>query len=135
MLATLHQLGVVPSFNRPSVSNDNPYSEALFRTLKYRPEYPENPFDDLETARAWVNEFVDWYNHQHLHSAINFVTPEQRHSGLDGEILANRESIYEKAKIKNPERWAGNTRNWKPVEEVHLNPQNINSDKPKYRAA
>lgn len=135
MLATLHQLGVVPSFSRPSVSNDNPYSEALFRTLKYRPEYPENPFDDLETARAWVNEFVDWYNHQHLHSAINFVTPEQRHSGLDGEILANRESIYEKAKIKNPERWAGNTRNWKPVEEVHLNPQNNNSDKPKYRAA
>ncbi len=83
MLATLQQLGVVPSFSRPSVSNDNPYSEALFRTLKYRPEYPEQPFGNLQAARVWVQGFADWYNQQHLHSAINFVTPEQRHRGED----------------------------------------------------
>ncbi len=74
MLATLQELGVVPSFSRPSVSNDNPYSESLFRTLKYRPEYPEKPFSDLATARDWVNFFVGWYNKEHLHSAIKFVT-------------------------------------------------------------
>jgi len=81
MLATLQELGVVPSFSRPSVSNDNPYSESLFRTLKYRPEYPEKAFEDLTSARSWVHGFVHWYNHEHLHSAIKFVTPEQRHTG------------------------------------------------------
>ncbi len=123
MLATLQELGVVPSFSRPSVSNDNPYSESLFRTLKYLPEYPERSFFDLLAARTWVQGFVDWYNHEHLHSAINFVTPDQRHKGLDIQILAKRKQVYEQAKSNRPERWSGNIRNWKPVEEVYLNPE------------
>ena len=123
MLATLQQLGVIPSFSRPSVSNDNPYSESLFRTLKYRPEYPEQPFTDLHAARNWVQGFVDWYNHEHLHSSINFVTPGQRHMGEDMRILAKRQQVYKQAKQKNPNRWSGEIRNWEPIRIVHLNPE------------
>ena len=123
-LATLQQLGIIPSFSRPSVSNDNPYSESLFRTLKYRPEYPEKAFEDLQAARKWVQGFVDWYNTQHLHSAINFVTPEQRHTGRDVAILSKRREVYLQAKLDNPKRWSGDIRNWDPVKEVHLNPEN-----------
>jgi len=123
MLATLQQLGVTPSFSRPSVSNDNPYSESLFRTLKYRPEYPEKPFANLPAARAWVLGFADWYNNKHLHSSIKFVTPAQRHRGEDIDILAKREMVYRRAKSDNPKRWSGETRNWEPVKEVYLNPE------------
>lgn len=130
LLATLQQLGVIPSYSRPSVSNDNPYSESLFRTLKYRPEYPENGFTDLTAARIWVSEFVNWYNTQHLHSAIRFVTPQQRHHGQDKEILANRTRVYQEAKLKNPARWSRDIRNWQPVAEVYLNPET-----PKNKAA
>ncbi len=124
MLATLQELGVVPSFSRPSVSNDNPYSESLFRTLKYRPEYPEKAFENLLAARTWVQGFVNWYNHEHLHSAIKFVTPVQRHTGEDKEILALRKQIYQQAKLKYPERWSGEIRNWDEINEVYLNPEN-----------
>ena len=120
MLAKLQDLGVMPSFSRPSVSDDNPYSESLFRTLKYRPEYPEKPFADLYEAREWANNFVNWYNTEHLHSGINFVTPEDRHNGRDTEILINRHSVYQEAKLKHPERWSVKTRNWLPVTEVVL---------------
>jgi len=123
MLATLQELGVVPSFSRPSVSNDNPYSESLFRTLKYRPEYPEKAFENLAAARSWVEGFVDWYNHQHLHSAIKFVTPIQRHTGQDVDILINRKAVYQSARSKHPERWSGDIRNWDHINEVHLNPE------------
>jgi transposase InsO family protein len=98
MLATLRELGVTPSFSRPAVSDDNPYSEALFRTLKYRPQYPRRPFCDLHAARAWVARFVRWYNTEHRHSAIRFVTPEQHHSGLDAALLAQRRTVYEAAR-------------------------------------
>jgi putative transposase len=123
MLATLQQLGVIPSFSRPSVSNDNPYSESLFRTLKYQPTYPEQPFIDLLSARQWVKGFVEWYNSDHLHSAIKFVSPGQRHAGLDREILAKRTQVYKQAERKHPNRWSGNIRNWEPVSDVHLNPE------------
>jgi transposase InsO family protein len=122
MLATLQELGIMPSFSRPSVSNDNPYSEAVFRTLKYRPNYPDKPFADLQTARSWVQGFVDWYNYEHRHSAIKFVTPAQRHDGEDIQLLADRHQVYLKARSANPLRWSGNIRNWDPVEEVYLNP-------------
>ena len=122
MLATLEKLGVVPSFSRPRVSDDNPYSEALFRTLKYRPSYPRGPFEDIEAARRWVAEFVEWYNDNHLHSAIRFVTPADRHAGRDEEILMRRKAVYDDARAKNPERWSGSTRNWTPAAEVVLNP-------------
>ena len=125
MLATLQQLGVVPSFSRPSVSNDNPYSESLFRTLKYRPEYPEKLFIDLQAARVWVRGFVRWYNHEHLHSAIKFVTPEQRHLGLDEVVLSKRQQVYQAAQARHPERWSGEIRNWEPITEVYLNPSKV----------
>lgn len=122
MLATLQALGVMPSFSRPAVSNDNPYSESLFKTLKYRPAYPLKPFADLTAARQWVAGLVDWYNHEHRHSAIRFVTPAQRHAGLDGTLLERREAVYEAARARNPLRWRGPTRNWQRIHAVHLNP-------------
>ena len=122
MLATLQQLGVMPSFSRPSVSNDNPYSESLFTTLKYRPNYPLKPFADVTEARQWVTSLVEGYNHEHRHSAIRFVTPAQRHVGLDENVLANRKVVYEAARARHPHRWSGSTRNWQRVQAVHLNP-------------
>jgi transposase InsO family protein len=131
MLATLQWLGIVPSFSRPHVSDDNPYSESLFRTLKYRPEYPQRPFDSLEEAQKWVGEFVGWYNHEHRHSGIRFVTPAQRHGGEESDILKNREEVYRQAKMKNPSRWSGNTRNWDPIDTVTLNPSSRESRRTK----
>ena len=122
MLATLQKLGVVPSFSRPSVSDDNPFSESLFRTMKYTPSFPAKPFESIETAREWGHEFVQWYNNEHRHSGIQFVTPNQRHQGLDKEILEKRKAVYEAAKEKNPQRWSGEIRDWSPVTEVWLNP-------------
>lgn len=135
MLATLQELGVVPSFSRPSVSNDNPYSESLFRTLKYRPEYPEQRFENLSGGRQWVKGFVGWYNNEHLHSGIKFVTPAQRHAGDDITILINRKSVYQKAKLTHPERWSGKTRNWDYINEVNLNPEKSKSDIKENKAA
>lgn len=123
LLATLQELGIMPSLNRPSVSNDNPYSESIFRTLKYRPEYPEKSFEGLLDARRWVQGFADWYNGEHLHSSIKFVTPEQRHNGEDIAILAARDKVYQLARKRNPNRWSGETRNWEPASEVYLNPE------------
>ncbi len=135
MLATLQQLGIMPSFSRPSVSNDNPYSESLFRTLKYRPNYPEQAFADLQAARTWVQGFVNWYNYEHRHSAIKFVTPAQRHAGEDIQILANREQVYLKARMANPLRWSGDIRNWNQIKEVYLNPGKQKSELGEDKAA
>ena len=122
LLGKLQLLGVMPSFSRPAVSNDNPYSEALFKTLKYHAIYPSQPFQTLLEARIWVGRFVTWYNDEHRHSATRFVTPSQRHDGLDQAILSKRVEVYETARLRNPQRWSGATRNWQPVTEVHLNP-------------
>lgn len=121
MLVTMQKLGVMPSFSRPSVSNDNPYSEAMFKTLKYCPQFPTKPFESIEAARDWLKAFVTWYNTEQLHSGIKFVTPASRHAGNDVQILSQREKIYEAAKTKFPARWSGATRNWKPIQEVKLN--------------
>jgi len=121
-LATLEKLGVQSSFSRPRVSNDNPYSESLFKTFKYRPQYPNKGFSSIENARLWVHQFVRWYNYKHLHSGIKFVTPYQRHYGVAETIMNNRIKVYEQAKAKNPERWSRNTRNWTLPEYVALNP-------------
>jgi len=120
MLATLEKLGVAASFSRPRVSNDNPYSESLFKTLKYCPKYPD-VFGSIHEAKSWVIVFIDWYNN-HQHSGIKFVTPNERHQGLDISILENRKAVYLKAKEKNPERWSNNKiRNWDREEKVFLN--------------
>lgn len=123
MLATLEHLGVAASFSRPRVSNDNAYAESLFRTCKYRPDYPRKPFDSLEEAQAWTHKFVRWYNHEHKHSGLKFVTPAQRHAGLAEAILADRKQLYAAAKSSNPRRWSGQTRNWDLQNEVWLNPE------------
>jgi transposase InsO family protein len=122
LTATLQNLGVLASYSRPSVSDDNPYSESLFRTMKYRPAFPSGPFATLEAARLWVRDFLRWYNTEHLHSGIRFVTPAHRHSGRDVQLLERRAEVYEKARARRPERWSGNIRNWNPIEEVVLNP-------------
>jgi transposase InsO family protein len=126
MVATLQWLGIVPSFSRPHVCNDNPYSEALFRTLKETPAYSRGPFADLGTARRWVARFVDWYNGEHRHSAIRFVTPAERHAGRDLAILARRQALYARARRRRPERWSRQTRDWTPILDVVLNPPSTN---------
>lgn len=123
MLGTLQKLGVMPSFSRPSVSDDNPYPEALFKTLKYHPGLPDKPFDTLDEARLWVAGFQQWYNEEHQHSALKFVTPGQRHRGEDTELLNQRIKLYAMAKAANPERWSGNCRNWNRPAVVSLNTQ------------
>lgn len=123
MKATMERLGVIPSFSRPHVSDDNPYSEALFRTLKYRPNYPTQPFKSLEEARGWVSQFVQWYNEEHLHSKIGHVSPIDRHEGRDEAILEGRRKVYKTAAEKHPERWAGRSpRAWNAPSVVYLNP-------------
>lgn len=122
MLATLQRLGVMPSFSRPSVSNDNPFSEALFKTTKYCPMYPTNPFENISASLSWVKRFVYWYNEEHLHSGIKFVTPGSRHRGEDKATLIKRRAVYQHAKKRMPNRWSGQTRNWDHIGEVSLNP-------------
>ena len=131
MLAMLQRFGVMPSFSRPSVSNDNPYSESLFKTLKYHPGFPDKPFSSLQEAREWVAGFQHWYNDVHRHSALKFVTPSQRHCGEDSVILAQRNDLYEAAKARRPDRWSRSTRNWQPEETVYLNPNKSDKKEPK----
>ena len=107
----------------------------MFRTLKYRPEYPEKPFADISEARCWVSGFVQWYNVVHRHSGIKFTTPNERHTGKDIEILANRKLVYNKAKSSNPSRWSGDIKNWDHIEEVYLNPEKKKSEIKKNKAA
>jgi transposase InsO family protein len=123
VLAMLYWLGVKPSYSRPRVSDDNAYAESLFRTAKYRPEFPAKGFADLDAARAWAAEFVHWYNDEHRHSGIRYVTPAQRHCGADHAILAARHELYLKARERNPARWSGATRDWTPIDAVTLNPE------------
>ena len=123
VLAMLHWLGIDPSYSRPRVSNDNAHAEALFKTAKYRPEFPVEGFASLDAAQEWAHQFVHWYNHVHLHSGIGYVTPAQRHSGQDIAILQRRHALYERKRAEHPERWSGRTRNWDRVDLVTLNPE------------
>jgi len=122
MLATMQALGIVKSFSRPGVSDDNPFVESLFRHLKYAPAYPAKGFGSLDEARAWIKRFVDWYNGEHLHSSIAYVTPEQRHDGRDIAILENRRKLYEAARDAHPRRWSRHSRQWHRPAIVTLNP-------------
>lgn len=130
MLATLQRLGVVPSFSRPATSNDNPYSEALFKTVKHHPVYPEQPFETIEQARDWMLMFQHWYNEEHRHSALPFVTPGQRHRGEAEAIIEQRRAVYAAAQQRHPERWSGQTRNWALPPMVWLNPAKSSSSGP-----
>jgi len=122
VLSTMEQLGITPSHSRPRVSNDNPHAEALFRTAKYHPSLPDK-FNSLDEARLWADRFVKWYNFEHKHSALKFVTPDQKHQGEDIGILAKRKETYKKARDKKPTRWIQHkTRDWSPVAQTSLNP-------------
>ena len=123
VLAMLQWLGVKPSYSRPRVSDDNAYAESLFRTAKYRPEFPTKGFASLDEARAWAAGFVHWYNVDHRHSGIRYVSPQQRHTGADQAILAARHDLYTQAKQRNPARWSGDTRDWSHIGAVTLNPE------------
>ena len=119
-IAKLQQLGIEASYSRPSVSDDNAYAESLFRTCKYRPEYP-GVFTDLDAARTWALNFMRWYNHEHKHRNLKFVSPAQRHCRADRTIFAARSRVYEQARARHPERWSRGTRNWSLGDEVWLN--------------
>jgi transposase InsO family protein len=123
VLAMLHWLGIKPSYSRPRVSDDNAFAEALFRTVKYRPEFPSKGFADLDAARQWAMRFVQWYNYEHRHSGIRYVTPAQRHAGQDRPLLNARHAVYQDARQRNPRRWSRQTRSWAPVTAVTLNPE------------
>jgi len=123
VLAMLNWLGVEPSYSRPRVSDDNAYAESLFRTAKYRPEFPAKGFQTLEEARQWAAAFVHWYNVEHHHSGLRYVSPAERHNGRDQAILAARHALYVQARERNPARWSGNTRDWSQIGAVTLNPE------------
>jgi len=119
----INWLGLGASHSRPRVSDDNAFVEALFRTAKYRPQYPVKGFASLGDARRWAGHFVGWYNQEHRHSGIRYVGPAERHAGRDVEILARRHALYLQARAINPRRWARHTRNWQPIVAVTLNPE------------
>jgi putative transposase len=97
-------LGVTKTHSRPHVSNDNPYSEAQFKTLKYRPDYPDR-FGCQPAARSWAQEFFQWYNYAHHHSALGLLTPADVHFGRAPAMLAQRQQVLAAAYQKNPERF------------------------------
>jgi putative transposase len=133
LLETLRFLGVQPSHSRPRVSNDNAFVESAFRTCKYRPNFPVNDFETLADAQAWVWRFVEWYNAEHRHSGLNFVTPQQRHAHEAPAIMEHRVAVYEQACARNPRRWTRGLRNWSLPTSVWLNP--VNEAKPKLAQA
>jgi putative transposase len=135
MLVAMQELGVSSSFSRPRVSNDNAFAEALFRTAKYCPQWPETPFESLDDARLWVDNFVQWYNEEHCHSSLKYVTPNQRHNGEADEILRKREEVYRAAREKKPQRWTGETRDWELEDTVYLNPERAAAQEKKCRKA
>jgi putative transposase len=100
----LLDLGVTKSLNRPHVSNDNPYSESQFKTLKYRPEFPQR-FGCIEDARAHCDRFFQWYNKEHYHSGIKLLTPHVLHYGQGEDCLQKRHVVIQKAFANNPERF------------------------------
>jgi hypothetical protein len=104
------------------MSDDNAFVESLFRTARYRPEFPSKGFADLEAARRWAGRFVRWYNHDHLHSGIRYVSSADRHDS-DGNILQQRHALYLQARQHNPRRWSRHTRNGSRIDVVTLNPE------------
>jgi transposase InsO family protein len=121
LAAKLAELGISLSFSRPRVSNDNAYVESWFRTMKYHQSYPVRRFRDLLSVRAWVDGFVEWYNTEHRHGGIKYVTPNQRHYGEADAICSVRQRTYEKARQQHPRRWARPPRDWSQPQIVRVN--------------
>jgi putative transposase len=117
----LADLGVTKTHSRPHVSNDNPYSESAFKTLKYRPDFPEN-FGSIEDARSYCRDFFFWYNNEHRHSGIAMLTPEMVHYNYVNEVLEKRNRVYQRAYQSNPERFVNGVPKAKlPDNEVWIN--------------
>lgn len=133
MIQTLYNLGVLPSFSRPRVSNDNPFSESFFKTVKYTAGFPKT-FNDITFSRSWMANFVNWYNTEHKHSGIGYITPDQRHSGLGKEIMTKRNMTISEAYATNPERWSSKPAMWDNAETVYLNPSAETKNKRKKAA-
>lgn len=104
LVAFYYRLGIVPSFSRPRVSDDNPFIESFFKTLKYSCGYPRF-FTDLAHVRRWFATFIDWYNTKHMHSGLSYVTPFQKRNGQHQSIFAQRNTVIAVAKEAHPERW------------------------------
>jgi putative transposase len=122
----LADLGVTKSHSRPRISNDNPYSEAQFKTMKYRPDYPDF-FGSLPDARAWAHGFFPWYNQEHKHSALGLLTPAVVHYGQTETVLRARQVVLDQAYAAHPERFVkGRPSPTRPQSEVWINrPQPI----------
>jgi len=117
----LSDLGVTKTHSRPHVSNDNPYSESQFRTMKYRPAFPAR-FGSIEDARAFAVDFFDWYNERHHHSGISLLTPSALHHGQAPAILAQRQAVLDSAYLAHPERFVNKAPKSHPVpSEVWIN--------------
>lgn len=117
----MSHLGVVKSHSRPRVSNDNPYSESQFKTMKYCPTYPDR-FGSIEDARAFCRDFFTWYNHEHYHSGINMLTPASVHQGKADEILRRRAEVKQEAFKNHKERFVnGRPKVQKLAREVWIN--------------
>jgi putative transposase len=121
MIMMFFNLGIIPSFSRPRVSDDNPYSESFFKTMKYSVRYPHH-FGGIEHARSWTADFVDWYNTEHRHSGIGYVTPQQRHEGRDLPIFETRNLTLDSARESHPERWGKRIGYHGADRVVYLNP-------------
>jgi len=118
----LADLGVTKSHNRPHTSNDNPFSEAQFKTLKYHSRFPDR-FDSIQHARAFCGPFFTWYNTEHRHSALGLLTPQTVHLGHTAQVLSRRAAVLQVAFQAHPERFKGRQPQPKsPPKEVWINP-------------
>ncbi len=120
LVAFLTELQVGLTHSRPRVSDDNPFIESFFRTVKYHVSFPSN-FTTLQAARDWLARFIDWYNTQHRHCGIGYVTPFQKHNGLDIELLESRQETLNSAALAHPERFVRGPKTVAQPRAVYLN--------------
>jgi putative transposase len=124
----LEDLAVTRSLSRPRVSNDNPYSEANFKTAKYRPDYPAH-FHSIEAARTWMRDFASWYNHDHYHSGVGYLHPADVHDGTATDIVTARQAVLDTAYQAHPERFPnGAPRAATPPTEAWINKPDIHTN-------
>lgn len=124
----LADLGVVKTHSRPHVSDDNPFSEAHFKTMKYRPEYPDR-FGSIQDARRFCQDFFPWYNHQHHHSGLQLLTPATVHYGQAAQLIAKRQAVLDAAFEIHPERFVRRAPQHPSLPEaVWINPPSSNKE-------
>lgn len=122
LLAKMYALGVLSSYSRPRVSNDNPYSESLFRTIKYCPWWPENGFRTIDEARSWLSRFTRWYNWNTSTAVLSMLLRMNAIAELMHKYW-KPEKVYREARKRHPERWSKQLRDWELIQAVYLNPE------------